>query len=101
MFSMPAGLAAQFFVLGTEGVNWLDTWRQPKIFDSSNHYVSLEVMMSTLRQAGTSKQRASGQVTVAAGPGDNESNRSKVERSGGPNDQCRKCRHRHKIKTSK
>lgn len=98
MFSMPAGLAAQFFVLGTEGINWLDTWRQTKIFDSSNHYVSLEVMMSTLRQAGTSKQRSSGQAMVAAGPGDNENSRSKVERGGGPNDQCRQCRHRHKNK---
>lgn len=49
-FLMLRGYASFLFVLGTEGIPWLDTWRQTKIFDGSNKYVPLETMMSTLRK---------------------------------------------------
>lgn len=45
-----AGLAGFLFVLGTEGISWLGTWLQTKIYDVNNKYVSTNVMMSTLRQ---------------------------------------------------
>ncbi|KHJ32152.1 hypothetical protein EV44_g4975 [Erysiphe necator] len=59
-FSILPGYASSFFVLGTEKIEWLDTWRHTKIFDSSNHYVPLEVMMATLRQVATGREQSVG-----------------------------------------
>ena len=63
-YTVRHGLASFLFVLGTESVDWLDTWRQTKILDGKNRYVPLESMMSTLCQVGLSKGKSSGQVMV-------------------------------------
>lgn len=54
-FLVPPGLAGVIFILGTKHVDWLDTWRQTKVFDKENKHVPLETMMSTLRQTTFSR----------------------------------------------
>lgn len=54
-FVIPQGVASNLFIIGTESVEWLSTWRQTKVFYSSNYFVLPETMMSTLRQAAAGK----------------------------------------------
>lgn len=93
-FLILPGYASFLFVLGTEGIPWLDTWRQTKIFDGSNKYVPLEVMMSTLRKVRTSEMHLVGQALVAAGF-DEKSGKYIDGGKNGPLDRCRKCKHHH------
>ncbi|KHJ32681.1 hypothetical protein EV44_g0983 [Erysiphe necator] len=48
-YHIGAGHAAALFVAGTKRVEWLNTWRDTRVFDSSNKYLPLEVLMSSLR----------------------------------------------------
>ena len=52
-YLIPPGFASLLFILGTEELDWLETWRQTKTLDGKNKYKSLESMMSSLRQVGT------------------------------------------------
>ncbi|POS86093.1 hypothetical protein EPUL_001039 [Erysiphe pulchra] len=61
-FVIPHGVASHLFIIGTEAIEWLSTWRQTKVFDSNNHYVSLETMMSTLRQTSAGQMETIGRV---------------------------------------
>lgn len=100
-FSILPGYASSLFVLGTEKIEWLDTWRQTKIFDSSNHYVSLEVMMATLRQAVAGREQTTGSVFAAAGACDGFEKKKKKNGNqyGDPDEICQLCKkHRHKNK---
>eukprot|EP01000_Liburna_glaciale_P003609 NODE_297_length_1234_cov_1466.945992_g176_i0.p1 GENE.NODE_297_length_1234_cov_1466.945992_g176_i0~~NODE_297_length_1234_cov_1466.945992_g176_i0.p1 ORF type:complete len:223 (-),score=18.05 NODE_297_length_1234_cov_1466.945992_g176_i0:63-731(-) len=89
-FVIPHGIASHLFIIGTEAVEWLSTWRQTKVFDNSNHYVSLETMMSTLRQTGAGKTETMGRAMKMNGPG-----RSASEKPRGldPNSRCELCRY--------
>lgn len=97
-FGISAGLAGYLFVLGTEGITWLDTWRQTKIYDVNNKYVPLDVMMSTLRQVAKGREVVNyAQVAVAS----NEKKPGSNGRNGKDNDPeaiCKMCKHKHRNK---
>ncbi|KAI0994963.1 hypothetical protein K3495_g13218, partial [Podosphaera aphanis] len=98
-YLVPHEFASLLFVLGTEDVDWLETWRQTKIVDGKNRYSSLENMMSTLRQVGKSKSKSSsGQICVATGSEKSGEGKERKKATGGPNDFCTLCWHRHKNK---
>lgn len=59
-FVIPHGFARFLFVMGTEEVEWLETWRQTNVLDGKIGYTSLETMMSTLRQVGNSRTKCKG-----------------------------------------
>lgn len=48
-YHIGAGHAAALFVAGTKRIGWLNTWRDTRVFDSSNKYLPLEALMSSLR----------------------------------------------------
>lgn len=95
-FIIPHRFASFLFVSGTAGIEWLETWRQTKILDRKNKYVSLESVISTLRKAGKSKKKTSGYMIVAAGI---ENTEIGIEKAiGVTNDTCVLFKHRHKNK---
>ena len=97
-FEISAGLAGFLFVLGTEGVSWLDTWRQTKIYDVNNKYVSLDIMMSTLRQVAKGHEGVGGShAQTARTAGISRSDTSGQAETGlDPDALCKKCRHKHR-----
>ncbi|KAI0995709.1 hypothetical protein K3495_g12471 [Podosphaera aphanis] len=97
-FIVPHGLASFLFVLGTEGVEWLETWRQTKVLDRKNGYTSLENLMSTLRQVGKSSSKFSGHALVATGSRGQSDQRERTTAIGRPDDHCVLCEHHHKNK---
>ncbi|KAI0991980.1 hypothetical protein K3495_g16206, partial [Podosphaera aphanis] len=97
LYLIPQGYASCLFVLGTEKVDWLETWRQTKVQDSKGRYLPLEKLMSTLRQVGGPKLQSSGQVHVATGAGDKGA-KEREKAVGGPEDACVLCKHRHRNK---
>lgn len=101
-FEVSQGLAGYMFVLGTEGVDWLETWRQTKIYDANNKYVSLDVMMSTLRQVAKGRESqpiGSAKASMGyKGGRDNGISEKVVEVSDDLEGICTQCRHRHKNK---
>ncbi|POS81881.1 hypothetical protein EPUL_006516, partial [Erysiphe pulchra] len=83
IYAIPNGVARLLFVRGTEGISWLDTWREAKVYGADSNYFSLEEMMSSLRIAAGSRGKAFSQALVARSdqPGD--------EKTGaGPSDRC-------------
>ncbi|KAI0992006.1 hypothetical protein K3495_g16180, partial [Podosphaera aphanis] len=84
-FVIPHGVASHLFIIGTEAVEWLSTWRQTKVFDNSNRYVSLETMMSTLRQTGAGQIETMGRAMKMNGPGGSASEKP---RGLDPNSRC-------------
>ena len=101
-YEISAGLAGFLFVMGTEGVDWLDTWRQTKVFDTNNSYVSLDIMMSTLRQVAKGREtqpHGHGQAAVVPVVGGKFNGAgSKREGSLDPESLCTMCRHKHRNK---
>lgn len=89
------GLASSLFVLGTENVDWLDTWRQNKILDSKNRYMPLEYLMSTIRQVEISKSKILRQNMVAMTTRNGNEGKSRKMAPRGPDNRCWLCRHRH------
>ncbi|KAI1000333.1 hypothetical protein K3495_g7859 [Podosphaera aphanis] len=67
IFEISPGFADYMFIMGTEGIDWLDSWRQTKVYDEKNRYVSLDNMMSTLRQVAKVKEAQSGGGQIAFG----------------------------------
>ncbi|KAI1007407.1 hypothetical protein K3495_g817 [Podosphaera aphanis] len=65
---------------------------QTKVFDNSNHYVSLETMMSTLRQTGAGQIETMGRAMKINGP---SGSASEKPRGLDPNSRCELCRHPH------
>lgn len=65
IFEISLGIASFMFIMGTEEIPWLDTWRQTMTQDKSNRYVSLDTMMSTLRQVANGKEGMFGHVKSA------------------------------------
>ncbi|POS82225.1 hypothetical protein EPUL_006458 [Erysiphe pulchra] len=92
-FEVSAGLAGYLFVLGTDGIKWLDIWRQKKVYDTSNKYVSLDIMMSTLRQVAKGREGAAGQAQVATAPIGNRGNGDRAS-SVDPEALCSLCKHK-------
>ncbi|RKF56044.1 hypothetical protein OnM2_084034 [Erysiphe neolycopersici] len=43
------GQAAAIFVMGTRRIDWLNIWRDTRVYEPNNEYVSLQTMMSSLR----------------------------------------------------
>ncbi|KAI0991540.1 hypothetical protein K3495_g16647, partial [Podosphaera aphanis] len=87
--------------MGTEGIDWLDTWRQTKVYDEKNRYVSLDTMMSTLRQVAKVKEAQSGGGQVAFGKEKGRSNGKGKDgaTSADPEALCTRCYHsKHKNK---
>lgn len=97
-FIIPHGLASFLFVMGTEGVEWLETWRQTKVLDKKNGYTSLENLMSSLRQVGKSRSKTLGQPLVATGRKGKSDQNERKSGVGGPDDFCVLCEHHHKNK---
>lgn len=83
------GLASTIFVMGTRGIEWLDTWRDTRVFAADNQYVSLQSLMSSLRAIAGNRGL---QPTAASTTTPSCSNKSKLS----PDALCKKCRHRHK-----
>lgn len=96
IYAVPDGLARLLFVRGTEGIPWLDTWRETKVYGTNSKYVPLDKMISTLRVAAGSRSMTVGQVLVAAGRGAYNLDDGNIVEN--PNDRCKRCRHRHKNK---
>lgn len=93
IYAIPDGVARLLFVRGTEGISWLDTWRETKVYGTDSKFVSLDKMMSSLRIAAGSRGHAAGQALVA------RKEQPDNEKTGeGPNDRCKLCKHRHKNK---
>lgn len=87
-------------MIETEGVKWLDTWRQTKIYDIYNKYFSLDITMSTLRQVAKGREVVlvgHAQAAVAPGNGKNNGSRSRAG-SDDPEALCRRCRNKHRNK---
>lgn len=93
LYIIPHGVASNLFIIGSKSVEWLSTWRQTKVFDRSNNYVSLGIIMSTLRQAATGKREMQSRNMVA-----NKLIGSMSEKLAGPdpNDRCELRKHPHK-----
>ncbi|VDB90569.1 BgtTE-56084 [Blumeria graminis f. sp. tritici] len=102
MFVLTTGLAGFMFIMGTEDVEWLDTWRQVKFYDSENRYVSLDVMMSTLRQMNKERHPQAGSHAQAAVINEKERaedyNHEEQDIVAPPNDLCRICKNKRKHK---
>lgn len=90
LYAIPDGVACLLFVRSTEGIPWLDTWRETKVYGTDSKYVSLDKMMSTLRIAAGIRGKSSGQALVAR-----RDQLVDEKIGGGPNDRCRLCKHRH------
>lgn len=97
-FIIPHGLASFLFVMGTEGAEWLETWRQTKVLDKKNGYTSLENLMSSLRQVGKSRSNTLGQLLVATVRKGKSDEIERISGVGGPDDYCILCEHHHKNK---
>lgn len=101
-FKITPGLAGYLFVLGTESIEWLETWRQTKVYDANNKYVSLDIMMSTLRQVAKGREfHSTGSGKVALGYKINGGNSVISQNVGNLNDPeaiCSQCKHKHKNK---
>lgn len=98
-FEISAGLAGYLFVLGTEGISWLDTWRQTKIYDVNNKYVTLDIMMSTLRQVAKGREGVSvGYAQAAVAARSNTGDTNHLEENNHPESICRRCKHKHRNK---
>lgn len=54
-YKIPPGVASYMFVMGTLEVDWLDTWRQTRVYETDSKYASLAVLMSTMRQLDRSR----------------------------------------------
>ncbi|KAI0992439.1 hypothetical protein K3495_g15746, partial [Podosphaera aphanis] len=87
-YHVPKGQAAALFVLGTQNVSWLSTWRDTRAYEAKNTYTDLEAMMSSLRTVAGNRSLHPGVAFVAR---DAATGRA-------PNDECTLCRHRHKNK---
>ncbi|KAI0997360.1 hypothetical protein K3495_g10822 [Podosphaera aphanis] len=101
IFEVNPGFAGYMFILGTEGIEWLNTWRQTKVYDAENRYVSLDTMMSTLRQVAKVKegQSAFGQVAVGQERGHSKGKGKEVVHSADSEAICTRCVHnKHKNK---
>lgn len=98
-FEISAGLAGYLFVLGTEGISWLDTWRQTKIYDVNNKYVTLDIMMSTLRQVAKGREGVPvGHAQAAVAARNNTGVTNHLEEDNDPESICRRCKHKHRNK---
>ncbi|KAI0991518.1 hypothetical protein K3495_g16669, partial [Podosphaera aphanis] len=102
MFEISLGLASFMFIMGTEGIPWLDTWRQTKTLDKSNRYVSLDTMMSTLRQVANGREGMLGHGQSAIGQDGGRKGRNAkgkgAARNADPESLCQRCTHKHKNK---
>lgn len=73
--------------MGTRGIEWLNTWRDTRVFAVDNQYVSLQSLMSSLRAIAGHRS-----LRPIAASATSFSNKSKLD----PDAYCKKCRHRHK-----
>lgn len=94
-YHVTKGQAAAIFVLGTKHVPWLSTWRDLRACTDENSYTSLESMMSTLRVVNGHRAF----LPIHGNPSDNSNQAMAMHASygkEGPNDDCKRCKHRHK-----
>ncbi|POS85053.1 hypothetical protein EPUL_003148 [Erysiphe pulchra] len=91
-FVIPDGVASNLFIIGTESIEWLSTWRQTKVFDSSNHFVSIETIISTLRQAAAGVNELPSRATIMNRP---KGNLTQNPRGNDPNERCELCKNPH------
>ncbi|KAI0999324.1 hypothetical protein K3495_g8872 [Podosphaera aphanis] len=94
-YHVTKGQAAAIFVLGTKHIPWLSTWRDLGACTNENSYASLESMMSTLRVIDGHRLTLPNHNHMINHPNQTfamHANNSK----DGTNDDCRRCKHRHK-----
>lgn len=56
IFEVNSGFVGFMIIMGIEGIDWLGIWRQTKVYDAENMYVSLNTFMLTLRQVVNIKE---------------------------------------------
>lgn len=102
MFTVTSGLAGFMFIMGTEDIEWLDTWRHVKVYEKDNRYFSLDIMMSAQRQVTKGEQPQAdvhGQSQFPKEKGRVESYKNEEEFvTAYPNQPCQLCEHMHKNK---
>ena len=82
-YKITPGQASGYFIRGTKGVEWLDTWRQTRTSGHNGRLQPLGSLMSSLREAESSIQRARRNIVAS------------IPQSTNPEARCRMCRHKH------
>ncbi|KAI0992945.1 hypothetical protein K3495_g15239, partial [Podosphaera aphanis] len=92
--SIPEATAAAFFLVGTQHVPWLNSWRDNRAIDSTDKPISLQSMMSTLRTVAANNHQTAHNFASAA----SAASAAPTSRTHDPEARCRKCLHLHKNK---
>ncbi|KAI0997883.1 hypothetical protein K3495_g10305, partial [Podosphaera aphanis] len=92
--SIPEATAAAFFLVGTQHVPWLNSWRDNRAIDSTDKPISLQSMMSTLRTVAANNHQTAHNFASAA----SAASAAPTSRTHAPEARCRKCLHLHKNK---
>lgn len=83
------GLASALFIMGTKHVEWLNNWRDARVFEANNELASFPSLLSSLRAITGNRIQQPTVALAASFPN---------ERSLDLEAYCTKCRHRHKNK---
>ncbi|KAI1000131.1 hypothetical protein K3495_g8064 [Podosphaera aphanis] len=89
VYSIGAGLSSALFVIGTKNVDWLNTWRETRVYSTDNQLAPLQTIMSSLRATAGNRAQPANSACAATGP---------AHRDVDPEANCTICRHRHKNK---
>ncbi|POS85018.1 hypothetical protein EPUL_003997 [Erysiphe pulchra] len=93
-----ARLAGCFFVLEIEGISWLETWRQTRVYYANIKYVSLDVMMFTMRKVAKRHEVVNfAQIAMATGANKRKGN-GRNEGDINPEAISEICKHKHRNK---
>lgn len=82
------GQACAIFVMGIKRIEWLNVWRDTRVYDANNEYTPLQTLMSTLRTVAGNRVQQPNTVAVTV------PNSSNLD----PEAYCKRCHHRHKNK---
>ncbi|POS83272.1 hypothetical protein EPUL_004396 [Erysiphe pulchra] len=72
VYTINPGLAAAIFILRTQHIDWLATWRETKVYDSENQFTSLQSMMSSLRTTAGNRAQPINMIFAATESSDRD-----------------------------